>query len=347
MSLIGKKILHKNYGVGIVQGDDGKFLTILFPNFGNKVFEYPGSFSKSLKAADANIAAIVAADLAVFENGQMKLQIEKEKQVEIDRQRRLVQEKEEYSAKGKYYKRANVAFKCNYCDGGRSDLQVGFNGVCSDEIIHNNIEIEKRTWCRSEDCPCFQFVCGVLEDRSELESFCENGGFVCYESQMLRDWKALAGIVQNGNRKGEAMKLHQVQSDSLCVLTTREPNTTEADRFIFAVFLVTKFSEGDEEKEGFVSTTSEYKIKLAPEEAKRLLFWKYHANGKDPNRPVWGQGLHRYFEDDEAAQILRDIADIKKGTADEELAERFYQHFCKITGINVNALRAPFGALTM
>ena len=347
MSLIGEKILHKNYGEGIIQVDDGKFLTIFYPKFGNKIFEYPVSFSKSLKAVDANTAAIVAADLAVFEKGQIKLQIEKEKQAEIDRQRRLVQEKQDDSSKGKHYKRANVAFKCNYCDGGRSDEQVGFNGVCSDEIIHNNIEIEKRTWCRSEDCACFQYVTGALDDRSELESFCENGGFVCYESQMLREWKALAGIVQNGNRKGEVMTLHQVQKDSLCVLTTREPYMREAERFIFAVFLVTKFSEGEDEKEGFVSTTSEYKIKLAPEEAKKMLFWKYHANGKDPQKPVWGQGLHRYFEDDEAAQVLREIADIKKGTADAELAERFYQHFCKITGVNVNTLAVPTGALTM
>ena len=63
--------------------------------------------------------------------------------------------------------------------------------------------------------------------RQDLEDVLANGDLVCYESQMLREWKAMAGIVQNGDRKGQPMHLSGVQTNSLCTLTTREPYTTE------------------------------------------------------------------------------------------------------------------------
>ena len=109
------------------------------------------------------------------------------------------------------------------------------------------------------------------------------------------------------------MHLSGVQSNSLCVLTTREPYTTEEDRFIFAVFLVDQTYDGDDLDEGFVSTQSKYKIKLTTEQAHQMPFWRYHANEKQPEIAVWSSGLHRYFNDEQAAQILRDIVEIKKG----------------------------------
>jgi hypothetical protein len=57
--------------------------------------------------------------------------------------------------------------------------------------------------------------------------------------------------------------------------------------------------------------------------------------------------LHRYFEDEQAAQILRDIAKIKVGTTDEQLAADFYEHFCKINGVDASAIGEPSGALRL
>ena len=107
---------------------------------------------------------------------------------------------------------------------------MGYISVCSDEVIYNNICIENKTWCSSEDAPCFQYFNNEIT-REELDSYCEDDGFVCYESQMLREWKAYAGVVQTGNRKGEPMKLQKVQHNSLCVLTTRNPQMIEDDRY--------------------------------------------------------------------------------------------------------------------
>jgi hypothetical protein len=248
------------------------------------------------------------------------------------------------AAKRSRDERPNIAFKCNYCDGGASNKSVGFNGVCSDAIIYNNIEVEHRTWCCSEDCSCPRYLNGEIT-REELEEMCKDGGFICYESQMLRDWKAMAGIVQNGDRKGHPMHLSQVQPNSLCILTTRDPYFTEDERYIFAAFLVDDTYGGDDLDEGFVTTRSEFRLQLSPKEAHKMLFWNYHANGKQPEMAAWNSGLHRYMTDEQATQILRDISLLKQDTQDADLARRFFETFCALTRIDMNTLKIPQGAL--
>ncbi|NLI89167.1 MAG: hypothetical protein GX366_01980 [Epulopiscium sp.] len=181
--------------------------------------------------------------------------------------------------------------------------------------------------------------------RSELDNIHNNGNYVCYESQMLREWKALAGVVQRGQRKGEPMKLNKVQNNSLCILTTRLPNSSERDRFIFGVFLVDENYEGDGSEAGYVTTKSKYKIKLSPKEAQKMLFWNYHANENKPEIATWSSGLHRYFEDEQAVQILKDIASLKKGTKDESLANEFLMHFSRINDIDIDLVTGNNGAL--
>ena len=86
---------------------------------------------------------------------------------------------------------------------------------------------------------------------------------------------------------------------------------------------------------------------LSPEEAHKMLFWNYHANGKQPETAAWNSGLHRYMTDEQAAQILRDIALLKQNTQDAELARRFFDKFCMLTKIDTNKLKTPQGALTL
>lgn len=151
------------------------------------------------------------------------------------------------------------------------------------------------------------------------------GSYVCYESAMLRDWRAFAGVAQTGEHKGRPMKLKQVQINSLAVLTTRLPNEPEENRLIFAVFLVDDTYEGDAREEGYVSTSSRYKIEMTPSEAQKLKFWNYYSCPNAPEVIKFGSGLHRYLSDEQAAQILRDIAALKKRTAQESLAREFFR----------------------
>ena len=242
--------------------------------------------------------------------------------------------------------RNNIAFKCNFCNGGASDNNIGYHGVCNDDIIHNNIEIEKRVWCSSEDCDCRRYLDGEIT-RTELDSICEDyySGSVCYESQMLRDWKVFAGIVQSGKNKGRPMKLNKLKANSLVVLTTRKPNTSEEERFVIAVFLVDETCGGDLGEEGYITTSSNFRIKLSPKEAHKMLFWNYLFNENRPDLIRWGFGLHRYLSDAQAAQILIDIIDVKSDISEKNFAMSFFDHFCYINGIDKNQISFPSGTL--
>ncbi len=340
INIINKKVHHKVFGEGVVLFLDGSYLLVEF-SVGQKKFVYPDAFDGFLSAEDSSVAL------------EIRREIEAAKQMEEQARQQALDDRA-HSPAGlpaagrqktlRKAPRANIAFKCNFCDGGRSNEQVGFHGVCSDSVIHNNIAIEHRTWCTADDCPCLQYYNGEIA-REELDDLCADDGFVCYESQMLRDWRALAGVIQNGENKSKPMTLRQVQQNSLCVLTTRDPGSDEKDRYIFAVFLVDDSYEGDGQEEGYVSTGSKYKIKLSPKEAQSLLFWNYHSNSNQPEIAAWNSGLHRYFDDEQAATILQDIRKVKTGTHDEALAKEFLECFCRINDVDLDRIGIARGAL--
>ena len=225
--------------------------------------------------------------------------------------------------------RKNIAFKCTYCDGGKSDDRIGFHGVCSEDMIRYNTQKAKHVWCSAPECPCRRLLDGKMSRRELEDAYRQDpsAGIVCYESRMLLDWRASAGVVQTGIRKGAPMAIRGVREDSLCILTTRSPDTDESMRFIFAVFLVDRSYEGGETKEGSVSTQSGYRISLSPAEAPNLLFWQYHANESHPERPAWNSGLHRFVTEESALRILQEIVRMKRGTADEALAKSMLGRF--------------------
>ena len=156
----------------------------------------------------------------------------------------------------------------------------------------------------------------------------------------------MAGLVQHGERAGEPMRLKNVQENSLCILTTRAPDSSESERQIFAVFLVDDIYEGDDREEGFVTTQSRFKLALSPDEARNMPFWRYHANENNADKEAWSSGLHRYLDDKEAVQILRDIVRMKQNTEDGALADEFLTEFCRMVGISADEAGAPEGALT-
>lgn len=314
---------------------------------GEKSFVYPDAFLRFLKMKVESVMEQVAEDIKQKERERQKIQSALEERVESKQNGKIVQRTVEKKSSQKSISRKNIAFKCNYCDGGKTRDRIGFYGVCSDKLIEYNISVAHHVWCSSEECPCRQYYDKRI-DKQELNSIMRsnaNKGFVCYESAMLRDWKASAGITQTGEDKGKPMRLLKVQPMSLAVLTTREPYTTDDTRFVFAVFLVDETYEGDNRDEGYVTTSSEFRLELKHEEAKKIRFWNYYYNPKAPELIKLGSGLHRYLSAEQAAQILRDIAVVKSNTPEEELAICFYQYFCRINKIDIENLPPPSGAL--
>jgi len=341
MNIKENVVIHKVFGEGTVVDHTDNYLTVLF-NVGEKKFVYSDSFKNFLKAKDSELNAKILNELAEIERQKIEAEQEKKRFALLERERLAEQQAVQRTPKVKIYPRENIAFKCNFCDGGKTAESIGFNGLCSDEIIRHNVKV-KRPSCSSDYSPCKKYYDGEIKSYDELKEIVSKDydNFVCYESIMLRDWKASAGIAQTG----EPMRLMKVQVNSLAVLTTRLLYESDENRFIFAVFLVDETYEGDTREEGYVSTNSNYKIELTPTEAKELKFWNYYFCANAPEVIKFGSGLHRYLSDEQAAQILRDIAEVKKGTAQEELAQEFFEYFCKINGIDIESIPQNNGAL--
>ncbi|MGN1231114.1 MAG: hypothetical protein ACI4TP_04365, partial [Anaerotignum sp.] len=82
-------------------------------------------------------------------------------------------------------------------------------------------------------------------------------------------------------------------------------------------------------------------------EAHKMLFWNYYRNEKDSENIRWGQGLHRYLSDEQAVNILKDIVEIKAGTAEEQLAKDFLDYFCSVNALDQNEISPKSGALVL
>lgn len=335
-NIIGKEVSHKMFGTGIVVAKEKGNISVQFGDNVRK-FSYPDAFKQFLTTQNIEINAQIQHDIE-------KKQQQKEMQRPIPSISSDVSKLSKSNRKIKKVERSNIAFKCNYCDGGATQQRVGFNGVCSDAIIAHNINKAHHVWCSDRDCLCKQYLDGKIT-RQDLNSGMQNGNFLCYESAMLRDWKASAGVIQTGMDKGKPMTLRKVQNNSLAILTTRNPYDKDDKRFIFAVFLVDENFEGDVRESGYVTTNSKWKMELTPQEAHRLLFWNYYVCENAPEVIKFGSGLHRYISDDQAVQILRDIVKVKEKQSEKDFAQEFLNHYCTVNGIDVNLVPAPNGAL--
>jgi len=361
--IVNAAVSHKVFGDGKVIYLKNGYITVLFDTF-QKEFVYPEAFKYFLNLRDSVISEEINEIIKIKEKQDQKLKEKKEEELrekqelEANTRKRAFKEtlaksnhklsKKTSGTKKKSDGGHNIAFKCNFCDGGESLNEIGYHGVCSDEMILYNIEKKHHLWCSDKDSPCQLYHNGNMT-RKELDDLMSNGdedSTVCYECQMLKNWKASAGMVLNGENKGKPRKLKNIQHNCLSLLTTRLPSMKEEERIIFGVFLVDDIDEGDEYDPGSVSTQSEYKIKLTLKEAQKMKFWNYYFNPNNPESIRMGSGLFRYFNDDQATQILRDLVKLKEKKPEWELSKRILDHFCLINHIDINAVpENPIGGL--
>jgi len=344
MDIINEKVRHNKFGNGTILSVVGNLITIGF-DMEEKTFQYPESFKQFLRFENEELNILAQAEIKNKEMEFIKNKLVQDEARNELQQRAIKTEPNRLKKKDKKYNRENIAFKCNFCDGGKTDTRIGFAGICSDPIIRYNIEKAKHVWCSSADSPCHAYLKGNINREVFESTFKDRAEFVCYESEMLTKWKASAGIVQTGAKKGTPMRLEKVQKNSLVVLTTRDPNTTDESRYIFAAFIVDECSQGDESDAGYVSTNSDYKIALTPNEARQIKFWNYYKNKNAPNVIKFGSGLHRYLDDMQAAQILKDICTVKMKCFDEEKAKDIFKYYCDTNNIDINNISDNEGGL--
>ena len=354
MDFCGVIVNHKVFGKGKVVKLSINFVSILFEAFEvEKKFFYPSAFGVFLEV----------------ENKSFLKQIEEDKNIIAQKEaelRRIHEERDEQAQalainlkkiKKSYAKKTvsktsdlnNIAFKCNYCDGGSGKETVGYQGVCSDDTIKYNINSSKHVWCSQPENMCNKYLQGEVS-REEVCKFYEStksefSKSVCYESQMLEIWIASAGIAQNGAQKDKPTLLRNVKANSLAILTTKLPRAKDKERFIFAVFIIDENYGSENNDEGYVGANPKYKMLLSLEEARKLKFWDYYFNPNNPEKMELGSGLHKYFTDIQSAQVIKKIIEIKKGTQQEEFAEQLLDYFCKMKKLDTENIPLPSGAL--
>ena len=358
MKILNQPVIHKTLirpkGEGVIIGQDEKNITIKFEKE-ETTFPFPLSFENFLKFKDAKLQSEVEALIVEFkEKEAQKKTEEREAKLRAAEEAKRAEEERIAAEKRKtspatYDRNAdenNLAFKCNFCDGGCSANCLGFKGVCSDEQIKYNIEKKSRAWCSDKkDSACYKYHTKAIT-REELDALNTNGNFVCYEAKMLVDWKAEAGEDRNGVDGPRARRITGASKNSLAVLTTELPDIPDGKkRVIFGVFITGVVDEGDDIQAGYVKAKGDYYIELTPEESKEMMFWHYYKNPNSPEKIQWGTGLYRYMKDTSCARILADIVNIKTDPAEKAHAQNVFEHYCALKGIDMNNIPVADGAI--
>ena len=180
-----------------------------------------------------------------------------------------------------------------------------------------------------------------LHPKSQMVFWCD----VEELSRVFTEWKVFTGVIKSGNDKGKPKKPTRIYQNSVCLLTARDSSMPEKDRRILGVYMVNEDFIGKFCEDGYIPAHSEYRLQLTEQESDRMPFWKYYVNGKSPHSMTWNTGKYRYFDNVWMAQILLDIVSLKSDTQERELAQNFFEHFCRMNQIREEELPEPNGAL--
>lgn len=327
VNLINSLVYHKKYGDGKITSINGDTINILF-SVGEKLFKYPNAFENFLVSCDENLQRKLIAII----NNQSFEEEKKRKRTLEQINKKVICKKENFQPDDL---KRNVAFKCNYCNGGLENNGMEFYGICSENIMKYNIINAKYRMCC--DSKCLEYLVGKIS-RSSLQKYYENDK-LCYECRLFKNWKFGVGFKYDKIEKRYIPKtLAKATEGYLAVMTSRYPESSEKARKIIGVFFIDEVHRGDMEEPGYVASHSKYRMCLNKEEARKMPFWKYYKNENNPEKIAWSYGLQRNLDNKQAADILKDLVEVKKGSSDEELAKEMYEVYCMKHGIEINAL---------
>lgn len=345
MEYVGELVAHKIFGTGTIVEFNDTFIVVKFEDDSKKDFVFPDAFDAYLQLKNQELSKKVDEKLIVYRQKEAEKKAkELEHKLEAYRLRVLKSELENSKKNKIKTTDSNIAFKCFYCDGGKSNNSIGFKSVCSDEMIEYNINVAKNKECSSSTCNCSQYLAGNIS-RTELEDRYNKKNNFCYENKLLNQWRAFPDISFIEKKGAKVKNLKNVNQGSLVLLSTILPNEKEKDRIIFGVYLMQDEYSIDYNTKGFLEADQKYRIELSVEEAKKVKFWNYYFNPKNPEKITNSSTKYRYFDDVQAAQVLKAISEIKIGTPEETEATEIFKRYCDIKNIDVNTIEAPKGAL--
>ena len=333
MNLVNQKVMHlkQDFGLGIIVEQDENIVTVKFEHKEHKMkMQYPEAFLNYVKLIDTNLQnqiEVLAKEKIVSENERTALSLKRQREKIVHGNAF----KPTHGVLNTSY-RPCIAFKLNYCDGGKSDHIVGFNGICSDKIIRFN-QMRNRSWCTNPRCKCSQYYNGQIT-RSELDKMWENnfkGTSPCYESLALRDSAFGAGADQNGIGR----KIKNAGNRHLCIFTTQIPDEQgrleENERLVVFMGLIQEVIDSNDGDLIYIDKNHFINFNLS--EARQFKFWDIHSN-KDKNNTLWGSGLFRYFDDYEAIRFIKKAIEIKKH--DSAAAKELLKYYCELHHLSLD-----------
>lgn len=180
-----------------------------------------------------------------------------------------------------------------------------------------------------------------LHPESQMVFWCDTEE----QNSSFSEWKVFSGVIKSGNNKGKPNKPIRLHQNSAVLLTAIDSSMPEKDRRILGVYMVNGNFIGKLCEDGYIPAHSKYRLQLTEQESDQMLFWEYYVNEKSPQKMTWNTGKYRYFDNSWMAQILRDIVSLKSDPKERELAQQFFDHFCKMNQIVEQELPKPNGAL--
>ena len=209
----------------------------------------------------------------------------------------------------------DVALKATYNDGGDGDF-IGFKGVCSRDVIVNNMSTVN---CSLKDNPCRIFFDSGLKGSKPIHND------HCYESKLFIDWKFGAGMYHNGNKKGQPIPIKRVRPGDLAIVTTRPPGQKEEERIIVGIYKIDQIDNSAQGKMGTLLVADKYsRLELGKEIASQMKFWDYHKPVIG-NRKEWHEGLFRYLDSNETDAILKALQQVLVDDHSKEILKSLRQ----------------------
>lgn len=301
MELKGRELLHIKYGKGVIEAADSEHIWIRYGKVVRQ-FALNDVFAKTI-SGDALLIEYIR-DIAKKNSSASKEHIQQVAE-QLKRKTDTV-DKNESSA-------FNLIVNCVYCDGGKTQDCPGFNGICSDEVLAENVNATDNRWCTNKECRC-----GIYEEnkskatRQELERLMEDGGYVCPESRLLRDWVINAGTYNN-----RAPRHIDTAEGKLCVLTTLENGSEEKDRYIFAMFIIESISNDVNGVEQ-IWADSRFRCTFPEETARKLRLWDFTGEEYD-----FSADSFALADDEVCGEILKRAAEITDNSVVRAIAEYF------------------------